>query len=77
MQIKKLTITPLSKGWASTVMEKPSAENAGRLIKERLNSGYAGDSGTAKVFKKIPKFLKGLVNPDCKVTNERKFTMYS
>lgn len=77
MQIKKLTITPLSKGWASTVMEKPSAENVGRFIKERLSLGSYYDNKSAKVFRKIPKFLKGLVNPDCKVTNERKFTMYS
>ena len=58
-------------------MEKPSAENAGRFIKERLSLGSYYDNKPAKVFRKIPKFLKGLVNPDCKVTNERKFTMYS
>ncbi len=77
MQIKKLTITPLSKGLTSTVMEKPSAENAGRFIKERLSIGSYYDNKPAKIFRKIPKFLKGFVNPDCKVINERKFSMFS
>lgn len=76
MQIKKITITPLSKGLTSTVMEKPSAENAGRFIKERLSIGSYYDNKPAKIFRKIPKFLKGFVNPDCKVINERKFSMF-
>ena len=59
MQIKKLTISPLSKDLTSTVMEKPSAENAGRFIKERLSIGSYYDNKPAKIFRKIPKFLKG------------------
>ncbi len=77
MQIKKLTITPLSKGWASTIVENPTNDNASRFIKERLSTGSYYDHKTAKVFRKVPKFLKDLVNPQSKVSNERKFNIYS
>lgn len=74
MQIKKLTITPLSKGWAGTVIKTPSPERAGRLITERLSSGAANSDNAASVFRKIPNSLKGFVNPKCKKTSERNFS---
>lgn len=77
MQISKLTITPLSKEWYTTIIEKPSSEIAGKFIKERLSSGSYYDNTTAKIFKKIPKYLKNLVKPESKVSNERKFNLYS
>lgn len=77
MQINKLTITPLSKGWDKTVMKNPHQDNAGKLIKERLSTGSYYDNTTAKVFRKIPKFLKDLVNPKSKVSNERKFSLFT
>ncbi len=77
MQISKLTITPLSKGWASTVIENPTNEYAGKFIKERLSTGSYYDNKTAKVFRKIPKSLKDFVNPKSKVSNERKFSTFA
>ena len=74
MKITKLTITPLSKGWYGTVIELPAPERAGRLIKERLNCGYTNQDKPAGIFRKIPAFLKGFVNPECKKPDERKFT---
>ncbi len=74
MKIAKLTITPLSKGWPGTVIESPSAERAGMLIKDKLNSGYNDTTQKLpRACRKIPKFLKGFVNPATK-TGERKFS---
>ena len=67
MKISKLTITPLSKGWASTVIDNPSSERAKMLINDRLNSGFADHDQKARVYRRIPKFLKGFVNPATKV----------
>ncbi len=77
MQINKLTITPLTSGCYTSIIEKPSPEVAGRFIKERLSTGSYYDNKTAKIFRKIPKFLKGLVNPQSKVSNERKFNAFT
>ncbi len=74
MNINKLTITPLSKGWPQVIIDRPSIDSAGRLIKEKLSSSIAKNNQTSRVFRKIPKQLKGLVNPQCKVSTERKFS---
>lgn len=71
MKIAKLTITPLSKGWPETVIKNPTSERAARLINDRLNSGFPDHSRPPKALRKIPKFLKGFVNPATK-TGERK-----
>ncbi len=73
MQIKRLTLTPLSKGWPDAVIDSPSAERAGRLIKERLSSGFSDPYTPVNVPKKIPKFLKGFVNPKSMVSHDTKF----
>ena len=75
MKISKLTITPLSKGWTQTVIVSPSAERAGTLIKDRLNSGVNDTTQRLpRIYRKIPKFLKGFVNPDSKVIDKNKFS---
>lgn len=67
MQISKLTITQLSKGWASTIVDNPTTERAKILINDRLNSGFADYDRKARIYRRIPKFLKGFVNPATKV----------
>lgn len=71
MQITKLTITPLAKGWPGAVIENPSASRAGILIKERLVLGYQDDFRQPRVFRKIPKILKGFVNPATKMSSDK------
>ncbi len=71
MQITKLTLTPLAKGWPGAVIETPSASRAGRLIKERLVSGYQDNSRPPRILRRIPKFLKGFVNPAAKVVDKK------
>ena len=77
MEIQKLTITPLEKGWAKITCNQPTPESACKLIKERLISGrFNSDRDrTARIFRKIPKNLQGFVNPKCKISTERKFTI--
>lgn len=72
MKISKLTITPLSKGWAQTIIEHPTTERAKILINDRLNSGFPDYNRKHRVYRRIPKFLKGFVNPAAK-TGESKF----
>lgn len=60
MNISKLTITPLVSKAESIVIKKPNSETAAMLIKEKLTSQY----GFQKPIRpKMPKFLKGFVNP--------------
>lgn len=65
MNITKLTITPIHKGITPFVEKNPSCEIASILIKDRLTSGAKTD--IPKILKKVPDFLKGLVNPNTKV----------
>ena len=67
MQISKLTITPISKGWAKTVINNPSTQRSQLLINDRLHSGFKEYGEQPRVFRRIPKFLKGFVNPAAKV----------
>ncbi len=74
MKVSKLTITPwFSKGIAQHFVE-PTEKAAATLVKERL-SLRSDDRSTARIFRKIPKSLKGFVNPQSKVSTERKFTI--
>ena len=77
MQIKKLTLTPLAKGYNATVIEKPSTQRAGILIKEKLCAKSLDYQKPAKIFRRIPKALKGIINPETKVPNEQNFSIYS
>ena len=74
MKIAKLAITPILKGLPSVVIDSPDAERAGRLINDRLNSGFKDYNRLPRAYRKIPKFLKGFVNPATK-TGERKFSV--
>jgi ribosomal protein S18 len=70
MNITKLTITPVIKGAHRIVIENPTTERAQRLVLERLSSNYE-QIKPAKF--KLPKFLKGFVNPRTRVTDRTKF----
>lgn len=60
MNISKLILTPLVSKTTSIVIKKPSPETAAMLINEKLTSRY----GFQKPIRpKMPKFLKGFVNP--------------
>lgn len=74
MNIAKLTITPWIAGGSVQKIERPSSQRAATLVKERL-SVYDPSGKTARVFRKIPKELKGFVNPKSKVSTERKFSL--
>lgn len=58
MDITKLTITPLTSYASSVIVNKPTTEMAGILIKEKLTSKYGSPA-----HPKMPKFLKGFTNP--------------
>ena len=76
MNIQKLTITPLEKGYPRIVSENPTNASASLLMKERLamkNSHYNKET-TPRVFKKLPDWLKNLVNPKTLVSKERHFS---
>ncbi len=79
MEIKKLTISPLISGFQNYVYSRPSNESAGVLIKERLVSGesFYNSDRPARALRKIPKWLKGFVNPKALVVKERKFDINS
>ena len=74
MHINKLTITPLNKGFSPFVQYGPTCDTAGILIKERLASGR--NERIPRAMKKIPKFLKGFVNPDTKFIRENKINSF-
>lgn len=74
MIVNKLTLTPWISGGSIQTFAKPTEQMAATLLKERLSLG-ANDNTTARIFKKIPKSLRGFVNPKCKVSCERKFSM--
>ncbi len=61
MNISKLTLTPLVSKAPNIVIEKPATEIAAVLIKEKLTSKY-GFQKPARP--RMPKFLKGFVNPN-------------
>lgn len=75
MDIKKLTITPIQKGLPQIVSHNPTQASASLLMKERLAmkvSPYNKET-TPRVFKKLPDWLKGFVNPKTLVSKERHF----
>ena len=64
MHIAKLKITPLSKNLQNTIILNPQTEMAGQLIKERMELRNGFFEKTPKPPIKLPKWLKGLVNPE-------------
>ena len=69
MDIKKLTITPVIRGAQKITIESPSLERAQRLITERLCSNYENEK---PLKTKLPKFLRGFVNPKTRVIEKLK-----
>lgn len=69
MDIKKLTITPVIRGARKFTINNPSKERAQRLITERLCSNYENEK---QVKLKLPKFLRGFVNPNTRVIESLK-----
>lgn len=75
MDIKKLTITPIQNGFSQIVSHNPTQASASLLMKERLAmkvSTYNQET-TPRVFRKLPDWLKGFVNPKTLVFKERHF----
>ena len=64
MDIKRLTITPVIRGARKIVIDNPSQERAQRFMTERLCSNYENEK---PVRLKLPKFLRGFVNPKTRV----------
>lgn len=79
MKINKLTITSLECGFPNYICKRPSNESAGILIKERLAAAQSqyNSERPARALRKIPKWLKGFVNPKALVVKERKFDINS
>lgn len=69
MDIIKLTITPVIRGAQKFTVNNPTTERAQRLITERLCTNYENKK-LAKL--KLPKFLKGFVNPQTRVFEKLK-----
>lgn len=75
MDISKLIITPWATGCTEQKFNKPTSQMAATLVKERLSLANIDNQRTARVFRNFPKSLKGFVNPETKVSTERKFSM--
>lgn len=74
MIVSKLTITPWITGGRVQHFIQPTEKTVATLVKERLSVAVRDDR-TARVFRKLPKALKGFVNPKSIVSTERKFSM--
>ena len=72
MYIKKLTITPVSY-IRSQIIFNPSTNLTAEMIKNRLYVGNDYDTKVARALRKIPKHLKGWVNPECLVVSNKRF----
>lgn len=74
MDIKNLTITPITKGMAAYRYKNPSNKIASQLITERLLSG--SDNKIPRALRKLPKSLRGWINPKCKVVPDIRTNFY-
>ena len=73
MNITKLTITPLVSKAQNMEFHQPEAERAAHLIKERLNCApYDHFTSFKEVRRRLPKELRGFVNPETWVPNSTK-----
>ena len=73
MNIKKLTITPVGYIKYKNIVHNPKPDFAGELIKNRLYRGNASDTTIARAVRRLPKILRGWVNPETLVIKNRKF----
>ena len=70
MEIKKLIITPIARGFNGFSIDYPSSSTATTLIKERMLY-QTQNVKLSKVTKKIPKFLKGWVNMETYIGSKK------
>ena len=71
MFIKKLTLTPVSKRYEKTVERYVDPGKAGEMIKARLWLGNSYDDKISRPLRKLPKQLKGWVNPKYLVVKDK------
>ena len=71
MNISKLTLTSIVGRDYKVVIDKPQVDIATTLIKERLLSRNGLYNNNPRIVKKLPSYLKGLVNPECRVNKSR------
>ena len=64
MYVQKLTLTPAYKGFHRIIRYCPSPESASTLIKDRI-SMFRQDGKIPRAMRRLPKRLRGWVNPDC------------
>ena len=65
MNITKLSLTPAYKPSPNIIIKNPEPERARRLILECLDSSGKNNNNNTKLklqFKKLPTFIKNLVN---------------
>ncbi len=76
MDIQKLIITPIQSGCPQIVSQNPTKASASLLMKERLaiQGSQYNKEATPRVFRKLPDWLKGFVNPKTLVSKERHFS---
>lgn len=73
MNINKLTLTSIIGSDYKVIINNPKTDVATTLIKERLSSRSGVYNRQPKVLKKLPSYLKGLVNPEYRVQNYKRF----
>lgn len=74
MKVSKLTLMPLISNGKKQVFKNPTTQEAIDLVSQKLSMNVR-DGKTARIFRKLPENLKGWVNPQTKVSTERKFIM--
>jgi len=62
MEIRRLIISPIMKGCQPIIRENPTPQAASILIKDKLSITY--EQKVPKILKRLPKHLRGWVNPD-------------
>ncbi len=67
MNIGKLTITPILKGNGSVIYKNVNNKIASTLIKEKINMEICYNREKPKALRRLPKALRGWVNPDSHV----------
>lgn len=67
MNINKLTLTSIIGSHYKVIINNPDSDVATTLIKERLASRNGLYNDQPRIVKKLPPFLKGLVNPEYRV----------
>ncbi|MBE7713373.1 MAG: hypothetical protein E7Z87_06485 [Cyanobacteria bacterium SIG26] len=75
MNVNKLTLTSIIGGKYKVIIDNPNSDIASTLIKERLSVRNGLYNDVPKIVKKLPSHLKGLVNPEYRVSHVKKIDM--